>query len=98
MAHPHDLTTLAYPRHVHLPAVEWPCPSRIVRTPDECAAALDEGYSLTPTILGPTLPAVPPSPERDQVESADPVPPPVVEPERKHKGWPKGKPRKAVTA
>lgn len=46
-----ELTSLAYPRHVHLPSHFGAWRSRVVTNADDCAAALSEGYSLSPVVV-----------------------------------------------
>ena len=92
------LDDLEMPRHVHYPVSveEWDRGvrrSRIVRSPDECAAALADGGSLTPIIIGQDVPGVPPAESADEAPDS-PAPPPSAEPKRR--GWPKGKPRKVA--
>lgn len=55
-----DLTTLAFPRHVHKPSVPGAWVYLRVNSEAECAAALAEGWSLTPQIIGQDAPTVEP--------------------------------------
>ena len=87
-----DLDRLEYPRQLHQPSVPGAWVQRRVEDAEDCAAALAEGWSLTPIMLGQDVPAAPPGEERDP-GIAEPAPPPSVG-ERKRGGWPKGKPRK----
>ena len=67
-----ELISLTYPRHVHLPSHFGDWRSRVVTSADDCAAALAEGFSLSPVIVpdGEPLDVVGPA---DAVESSEPV-------------------------
>ncbi len=55
-----DLAVLEYPRAVHKPTVrDTPWIQKDVANADECARALDEGWSLTPILIDPSTPVVP---------------------------------------
>jgi hypothetical protein len=84
-----DLAHLEFPRHVHRPSVPGAWVSLIVHDKHECAAALAQGWSLVPIIIGQES-SGPPTP----AEAPHTADLPEPEPPRKHVGWPKGKPRK----
>lgn len=52
-----DLTLLPYPRHIHWPSVPGEWISRIVHSAAEAAAAIKDGGSLVPVIIGAEGPA-----------------------------------------
>lgn len=63
-----DLTSLEYPRHVHLPSHFGDWRSRTVVDADACAAALADGYSLEPVIV----------PDGEPLDGAEPADVPEV--------------------
>lgn len=75
--------TLVYPRHVHKPSkwAEWV--SLVVQNADECARALENGWSLTASVI-------PETPNDAPVAAPEPIlEPSAPEPEPKRRGRPR---------
>lgn len=69
-----ELTPQNYPRHVHQPSVPGEWVFKVVTTPEECAQALQEGWSLTPILRGQEpVPAPVPDPEPVPVTPVAPL-------------------------
>ncbi len=67
-----DLRTLDYPRHVHKPSEPGDWKYLKVADAEACAAALADGWSLTPIVIG-HAPAAP------EMNADDAIAPPVVD-------------------